>query len=74
MSLTRKDFIILANTLKHVITEIDKIHNDKWSKLTLTQKNENIKWLILNNIIDFCKTQNAMFDENRFKNTCEVEK
>jgi len=61
MSLTRKDFIQLANKIKRLNQEIDSL-----KALDKTK----IKSLVTDSIINFCYGQNALFDEQRFRNAC----
>ena len=56
--MTRKDFIQLARTTANIIKDCNKADT-------------RLKDVVLCEIVNFCQSQNALFDIHRFKNAIE---
>ena len=54
--MTRKDFVALAREVKQIFFELDLTDSEKET--------------IVARLSNFCSSQNALFDYNRFKNAC----
>ena len=62
--MTRKDFISLAQTTARILNSITQ--QEKNLRIEPTNA-ENLKNVVLNQIIGFCNSQNSLFDEKRFE-------